>query len=53
MAQNQNDLAKKIEAFNDRLCVRLKKNQEILDNMGAGAVCVDTIERLKAIFKIK
>ena len=53
MARSKNDWAGKIEAFNDRLCVRLKKNQEILDNMGAKVLCVDTISHLKAIFKIK
>ena len=53
MAQNKNDWTGKIETFNNRLYVRLKKNQEILDNMGAVALCVDAIASMKAIFKIK
>ena len=53
MARSKNDWAGKIETFNNRWYARLKKNQEILDNMGAEVLCVDTISHLKAIFKIK
>ena len=53
MSQKKNGLTRRIEAFNDRLYTRIRKNQEVLDNMGTGALCVEATERLKAFFKIK
>lgn len=53
MSQKENGLTRKIEALNDRLYTRIRKNQEVLDNMDTGALCVEVTARLKAFFKIK